>query len=132
MTDGLSGAGFDIDLAEAQVREGALAAILGANGNRLEIKYDKICRHTGNLFVEFKQHGRPSGIAISKAEWWAFEYDDDRWLIIGTEPLKKIARKAYADGRRAKGGDYNQYDGVLVPIAWLTPPCHFSGVKIGT
>ena len=119
MTKGLSGAGFDVDLLDAQTREGILAAILGEKGHRVEVKSDKLCQRTGNLFIEFSQHGRPSGIAISEAEWWAFEYENDCWLIVPAERLKQVAREAYRQGRRTKGGDYDNYEGVLLPISWL-------------
>ncbi len=118
MTKGLSGSGFDLDLRYGKEREDALAYLLGGN-IKIEVKADLQCRKTGNLFVEYAQRGRPSDIAVTQADYWAFEYDDNCWLIVPTERLKVLARRAYKEGRRAMGGDYNNYAGVLLPINWL-------------
>ena len=90
---------------------------------RVEVKSDAIARRTGNLFVEYRQRGRPSGIAVTEAEYWAFEYDQDCWLVVPTQRLLEITREVYRDypERRRKGGDFNLYDGVLVPIRLLLP-----------
>jgi hypothetical protein len=116
----LARAGFDIDLRDGEAKEDAFKTIL--NGTTVEVKSDKKCRTTGNLFVEYRQQGRPSGIAVTTADYWAFEYDDDCWLLLPTKKLKAIARMVSIHHRnnRVKGGDYNEYDGVLIPINWLT------------
>jgi len=119
MTKGLSGAGFDIDLSEGKARESSLASILCERSTKVEVKSDKKCRHTGNLFIEFEQPSGPSGIATTEAGWWAFEFLDDCWLALPTQRVKELARRAYREGRIRQGGDYNNYRGVLVPIAWV-------------
>lgn len=121
MTKGLARAGFDIDLRDGQAREDALVHVfLNAT---VEHKRDYECRKTGNLFIEYRQKGRPSGIAITTARWWAFEYDEDCWLIVPTDRLRACARQAYKDRtKRVRGGDNNNYEGVLIPIEWLVRP----------
>lgn len=119
MTEGLSGAGFDIDLRKGKAREGSLAAILRDAGPRIELKSDKICRRTGNLFIEYEQPTGASGIATTDADLWCFEFDDNCWLILPVERLRELARRAYKEGRITKGGDGNKYHGVLLPIVWL-------------
>lgn len=116
MATGYARAGFDIDLRHGQSREDAFARVLGEA--RVEIKSDAIARRTGNLFVEYRQKGRPSGIAVTEADYWAFEYDDDCWLVVPTDRLLEVARDIYANrpDLRRSGGDFNRYDGVLVPI----------------
>lgn len=121
MTNGPARAGFDLDLRHGQLREGALAEILSLRyGDRIEVKSDGRCRRTGRLFVEYEQKGRPSGIATTDAEWWAFEYYDDCWLVIPTIVLRRLARRALRAGLTALGGDDNLYRGALVPLDWLT------------
>ncbi|HEX7021395.1 MAG TPA: hypothetical protein VF171_00960 [Trueperaceae bacterium] len=120
MADGIARAGWDIDLRHGEAREDAFVHVFLKD--KVEHKSDEKCRKTGNLFIEFRQKGRPSGIATTEAHWWAFEYDRDCWLIIPTERLKALASRAYKDGRIARGGDYNNYEGVLVPIEWFVRP----------
>lgn len=120
MSEGLAREGFDIDLRHGEAREDAFVHVFLKA--RVEHKSDDKCRKTGNLFVEFRQKGRPSGIQTTTADWWAFEYDRDCWLIVPTERLKAVARQAYKEGRIARGGDYNNYEGILVPIEWLVCP----------
>lgn len=118
MSEGLSGAGFDLDLLHGKAREDAFAHIL--TRATFEVKSDAKARNTGNIFVEFRQHGRPSGIATTKADWWVIEVNDDVWLVLPTERLKDAARLAWKQKRCARGGDFDAYEGALVPIHWLT------------
>jgi hypothetical protein len=117
MSSGLARAGFDIDLRHGQAREDALVHTLLAS--QVEAKSDGRARQTGNLFVEFRHHGRPSGISTTAAHRWAFEYDDGCWLIVPTERVREAARRALQEDRRAVGGDFDQSEGALVPIHWL-------------
>lgn len=118
MADGLARAGFDIDLLDGKAREDAFAYVLLKA--KVEHKSDEKCRITGNVFVEYRQKGRPSGLATTTAEWWAIEFDKDSWLLMPTERLRALARQAYKDPRRrVSGGDNNQYEGVLIPVEWL-------------
>ena len=118
MSIGKAREGFDLDLKHGESREGSLATLL-RGGKTVEVKSDGACRRTGNLFVEFEQRGRPSGLAVTTADYWAFEHNDDEWLIIPTAKLKKIAASYYKQGRVAWGGDHNNYRGVLVPLKAL-------------
>lgn len=117
MTDGLAHYGFDLDLRFGQEREGVLGNIFA--GNLVEVKSDRQCWRTGNLFVEFRCGGKPSGLAVTLADYWAFEYRADRWLIVRTGELKRLCRVALEQGRVARGGDYDRCEGVLLPVSWL-------------
>lgn len=123
MAQGVARSGFDLDLAHGEAREGALGRILSLRyGDRIEVKSDGKARSTGNLFVEFRQKGRPSGIAVTEAEWWSTEVYDDVWIILPTVVLKRLASRAYHEGRTKLGGDGDLYEGILIPVAWLTDP----------
>lgn len=117
MAAGIARQGFDIDLRHGQAREEALVHTLLES--RVEAKSDGKCRMSGNLFIEYRYRGQPSGIATTTAARWAFEYDDDAWLIIPTERLREAARRALREERTVVGGDHNWSRGVLVPIRWL-------------
>ncbi len=118
MVTELARCGFDIDLRDGEAREAAFVHVFLKD--KVEHKRDYKCAHTGNLFVEYAHKGRPSGIAITTADYWAFEYEENCWLVVPTERLKRVARAAYRAGRRVKGGDGKRYDGVLVRIGLLT------------
>lgn len=119
MTTGLSRAGFDIDLREGQAREDALVHVLLRS--KVEVKSDKRCHETGNLFIELRQKTNPSGISITEASWWAFEYMPDRWLLLPVELVQTAVDRALRERGPVKAGDFNNYDGVLVPIGWFMP-----------
>lgn len=108
--------GFDLDLAEAEFREGVLARLLGG---KVELKTDYEALRTGNVFLEFADHGRPSGIRTTEAAWWCFELPGRAHVILPTERVKVLGRKAWKDGKRVRGGDEDQYEGVLIPVEWL-------------
>lgn len=118
MSDGLARQGFDIDLRDGEAHEDALVHTFLQD--KVEVKADFKAARTGNVFIEYQQKGRPSGIAITEAHYWAIHVVGNGWAIIPTERLKALARAAYNDpALRVKGGDHNLYDGVLIPIDWL-------------
>ena len=124
MTTGVARAGFDLDLLHGEAKEGALAYAL--TKARVEVKADAKCRETGNLAVEYETRYRdgskkPSGISVTEAEWWAFEIEDDTWLLLETVRLKDFARRAIEAGRHKWAGDDNRFHLALVPLAWTVP-----------
>jgi hypothetical protein len=85
------------------------------------------------MCFEFSQRNpqggvKPSGIAASKAFWWAIEFVEGRWLILPTEELRQLGRLEYGRRRRTRPnfagvpmGD-NGNVGVLLPLATLIDP----------
>jgi hypothetical protein len=113
---------FDKSLEYGQLREDALARILFST--RVEVKSDKRAATTGNVFIEYQQgfgQQRLSGIATTKADVWAIEVPGICWVLIETERLKALARRARDDGRKTFGGD-NHNKGALVPLEWIVLP----------
>jgi hypothetical protein len=122
MSDGISRAGWDLDLEYGESREHAIREILCARiGGRVEVKSDAKAATTGNVFLEIKQHGRMSGLATTTADWWAIEIGDT-WLIVPTKRLKAAAILAKSKWGTKQGGDFDNYTGVLVPVTWLVNP----------
>ena len=104
---------FDISLAEGEIMEKEIANILG--GLKIEIKHDKMSQKTGNIAIEYESWGRPSGIAISDADYWCIALEDSDLLIfIKIDKLKELARKAYANGQITTGGDDNTSKLILI------------------
>jgi len=115
---------FDVDLAKAKIREGELFKLF--ENKKLELKTDYIWQTSGNIAVEYKCNGKPSGIAVTEADMIVFELQkkDQQPIRIfyETEHLKKIARLWYKRGMRMKGGDNQLSEFVLIPVEVGYPP----------
>lgn len=118
MATGIARSGFDIDLAQGKEREEHWERVL--RGPLIEVKCDHKAIETGNIFIEFRQKGRPSGIAVTTADYWLIEYMPERAVLIKTAELKNICRRLLKTQHK-KGGDFNRYDGVTVPLRELLP-----------
>ena len=108
---------FTHDLKFGQMKEEELANILV--NQPIEVKTDCKWKKTGNLAIEYKSRGKPSGIATTKSEYWAFILDANGFtegiIFIPTEKLKILARR-YLKTNTVFGGDDNTSEMVLVPI----------------
>jgi hypothetical protein len=86
--------GWDVDLGHGNAGESAVMEIIKG---RVEVKRDRVAWKSERVAVEFRFKGRPSGIATTTAEWWAFVIDAEDGSIssvvfVSTERLKRIAR----------------------------------------
>jgi hypothetical protein len=130
----MRGPAWDINLREGEARQDAFVhAFLKS---RIEHKRDKRCtewtngkRPTGNLCIEFEQSDgrggkKPSGIALTQADYWAFEFRLDNWLVTPTERVKDLARRAIHEGLVKPTGD-NGNRSALVPIKYFIEPVEF-------
>lgn len=118
MAEGLVRTGFTEDLKLGNEVEGVLAQALLAQGSTIEVKSDRRAKDTGNIYVELKYKGKPSGITASEAEWWAYEIEG-RFFVMRRSVMKDLAKRAFMEGRVASGGDYDLTIGALVPVEWL-------------
>jgi hypothetical protein len=122
---------YDLQLSAALVRERALADIFqhsifdGTKPVRIELKTETwLWERTGNICIEYRADGKPSGIAITEADIWVHELRRDGqtlcYLMIPIPQLKELARKAYAEGRYHQGGgDGGRFCNVLIPLSWI-------------
>lgn len=137
MTAGQSRYGFDLDLRDGMLKEGELGRLLSLSGSQIEVKTDYKAVQTGNVFVEFEQAGpptyqpRPSGVAVTLAQWWAtvlMDHDAIHGVLVNpTKQILDLGRLAYRRGLTAKGGDHDMYRGVLLPLGWLLRPVRKAG-----
>jgi hypothetical protein len=131
---------FDFDIRRGKVGEEYVGNILGkiANGS-VEVKTDYGSNKTGNVYVEFEQqlqNGKwvPSGIATTKAEFWAFAFKNGA-VFVETETLRALCKAYMAEsrvvkrygqefpecvGHRAPNSKSNGSRGVKLPVAMLT------------
>lgn len=105
---------FEWDLKVGQIAEQQLAAIL--EGAKIEVKRDMMAHRTGKVFVEYECRFKPSGIATSTADFWAFVLNGQRIILIPLDDLKRLAREAVRNGKTAKGGDDKASLGALVKL----------------
>ena len=81
-----------------------------------EVKTDIYPEDTGNMAIEIRYKGEPSGISHTKAEWFAYYYRDipfrNVWMI-KVEDLKNIIKEN--SFTIIMGGDDNQSQLVLIP-----------------
>jgi len=90
---------------------------LFSDGRKIEIKYDRMAHHTGNIFVEYESRGKFSGISTTKANYWIFViYKKEAAIIVNVKKLKEICRIAYQLGHIVKGGDNDTSKGLLIPM----------------
>jgi hypothetical protein len=109
---------FDISLLEGEVAEIRLKQLFG--NKTIEVKRDFETFRTGNIAIEYMSRGKPSGLSVTKADWWAFvmsgDLNDEVILLMKTSRLKLLAKKHWKDNRKA-GGDNNTSKLVLIPFA---------------
>ncbi len=104
---------FDKDLKFGQQYENELQQMIEG---KVEVKTDRLCEKTGNVFVEIEDRGKPSGINITHAEYYAFclhkeERNKQTWVLISTKILKKLMKKYPIKS----GGDNYEARGHIIP-----------------
>ncbi len=105
---------FSHDLKLGQKGENYLAKILLLKGDKIEVKADYGAQKTGNLFIEYESRNKLSGIATTKAHYWAFLISNEQIIIIETNKLKTLCKAKTL--RRVNGGDNNTSKGILLPL----------------
>ena len=113
---------FDLDLKYGEIGEKRLCEILATK--KIEVKTERgAWRITGNIAIEYESRGKPSGIAVTKSEWWCTILMDkteiEHIILTPTYKIIKIAREFYMKGKTVKGGDNNTSKLVLIPIKEL-------------
>lgn len=114
---------FDIQLSQSLICERQLGDIF-ANSRieKIELKSETWqWERTGNICIEYKCDGKPSGISTTEADVWVHELrrEDETlcYLMFPIERLKKLAREAIRRGRcRSGAGDDGRFDVALIPL----------------
>lgn len=109
---------FDIDLAVGHEGEILVRELL-THGKTIEVKKDLRWKETGNLYIETvcwshnNQQWYPSGLSVTKAEYWAFVLDD-AVLMLPTKILKSVV--AYHGQEISCNIEPNPSKGYLIKI----------------
>ena len=112
---------FDLDLKFGEKYENCLAEIL--NKGKVEVKTERdIWVDTGNIVVEIRYKNKPSGLSVTKSDYWAHIMTKDDVikfiLLFPVDTLKKRV-KYLLKNKKAKivmGGDDNQSALILIPL----------------
>jgi len=84
----------------------------------LEVKTDKLCQKTGNVFIEYESRGKASCLSVTTAKYWVFclwseVRKEQTYVFIPTRRLKKLIKDN--NYRETRGGDKLSSKGYLVP-----------------
>ena len=116
---------FDIDLDFGQGFENKVRTLLENDGS-VEVKTERgLWRETGNICVEIRYRGKPSGISITVAKWWIHVLADgdciESAFLFPVKVLKQKIKKWLKRGvaRIVMGGDDSESQIVLIPIREL-------------
>ena len=123
---------FSHDLEVGQIAEQDLNRLF--NKTKIEVKMDFMAHKTGNFYVEYNSFKKPSGIAISEADFWciyimtkkgkrlqdnpklAIEKDDVQTVIIlSSDRLKHLCKTKYFR-KGVIGGDLDASVGLLIKV----------------
>lgn len=78
----------------------------------VEVKTDRLAKKTGNVAVEVAHHNKPSGLATSTADVWAFVIGADV-LLVTTAELRRLVSQT---PRRVPAGERGETICALVPV----------------
>tara|TARA_R100000149_G_scaffold52693_1_gene22613 strand:+ start:116 stop:496 length:381 start_codon:yes stop_codon:yes gene_type:complete len=112
---------FDLDLEFGEKFEGCLSDIL--NKGKVEVKTERdIWTKTGNLVIEIRYKNKPSGLSLTKADYWAHVMTEDeviKFILLFPVSVLKRRVKYLLKNKKAKivmGGDNNQSALILIPL----------------
>ena len=116
---------FDIDLEFGKIGEDFTKTLFEHN-TKVEVKTDKgIWKGSGNIAIEIRCKGKPSGISTTASANWvhllSYEGKIEGGFIFNVDDLKQKIKDLLAE-KKAKmvmGGDFNMSQMVLLPIKEL-------------
>ena len=116
---------FDIDLEFGKIGEDFAEALFQDN-TMVEVKTERdIWKTTGNIAIEIRCKGKPSGISTTASKNWVhlLSYDGtiEGGFIFNVDQLKQKIKYLLSE-KKAKmimGGDFNMSQMVLLPIKEL-------------
>lgn len=114
---------FDLQLSQALINERRLGDIFeSAKIERIELKSESHqWEKTGNICIEYRRNGKPSGISTTEADVWVHELKRDSetlcYLMFPIARLKALCRQAIKEGKsRTGGGDGGEFDNIILPL----------------
>ena len=116
---------FDVDLDFGKLGEKHVQEIF-ENDGRVEVKTERdMWKTTGNIAIEIRYYGNPSGISTTEAKTWvhllSYEGNIEGGFILRVSELKEKIRRLFKrdEAKTVMGGDNNASELVLLPIREL-------------
>ena len=119
---------FDVDLQYGQEGERWLTW-LGTDQAKVEVKTERdTWAETGNAVFEYASRGKPSGVAVTEADYWLHNFKEKEQTVMcfmfRVLELKEFLRLVFKHpekygARICNGGDENTSSVILLPIAQL-------------
>ena len=120
----LMSSNFDIDLKFGQIYEEKIKNIFAG---KIEVKAERDkWKKTGNIAIEIRYKGRPSGLSITEADWWiqllTYEGKIEIGFMFKVSRLKQMVKNKIKKDKVCImfGGDNNKSELVLIPIKEIT------------
>jgi|TARA_B100001964_G_scaffold51793_1_gene58475 hypothetical protein len=107
---------FLTDLPFGEKYERESKSILEGKDVKVEVKADRLCQKTGNIYVETESRGKDSGIITTDADVWAFcLWKENRELQTYVYISVKILKKLMTKYPKKVGGDNYTSKGHIIP-----------------
>jgi len=107
---------FLTDLPFGEKYERESKSILEGKDVKVEVKADRLCQKTGNVYVETESRGKDSGITTTDADVWAFcLWKENRELQTYVSIPVKILKKLMTKYPIKAGGDNYTSKGHIIP-----------------
>ena len=107
---------FLTDLPFGEKYERESKSILEGKDVKVEVKADRLCQKTGNVYVETESRGKDSGITTTDADVWAFcLWKENRELQTYVSIPVKILKKLMMKYPIKLGGDNHTSKGHIIP-----------------
>ena len=117
--------GFDLDLKFGKLGEDFVKDIQDGN-NKIEVKTERdIWKTTGNIAIEMRYKGNPSGISTTESNLWvhllSYKGVIEGGFMFNVDLLKEKIKKLHKSGnlKMVMGGDDNMSQMALLPIKEL-------------
>ena len=111
---------FDIDLKFGQIYEEKIRKIFAG---KIEVKAERdIWKKTGNIAIEIRCKGKPSGLSVTEADWWihllTYKNKVEMGFMFKVSRLKKMIKNKVKKDKVCimHGGDNNESELVMIPI----------------
>jgi hypothetical protein len=112
---------FQKDLALGTVGEEYIKSIFADEKIKLEVKKDDWTTRSGNVAIEFESRGKPSGIEVTKADFWCHVIGHFFIISFPVDFLRQVCNKLKNESRYVKSIGDRDANGNPVSKAVLLP-----------
>lgn len=119
---------WDISLEFGEFHEKRVRQLFETEGKTIEVKADKAWHTTGNVAIEYRFRGRPSGLSTTEAKWWLTVLtnkenpkESDMMILWSVSKLKAHLKQIQHKLRKVDAGYLGASKVLLVPLKHFLP-----------